>query len=182
MSTTEQTQQAQGLPSGTWATDPVHSEIGFSVDYMAGTFRGTFSNFEARLDGGAIEGSAEVRFPIWKNLGGAAFVDGAIVGESTLRGVTGRTGALTPGVGVRYYSPVGPIRVDVGFNPNVSEPLRVLTQVGDGAISEIVPVQIMGTDGSPIDVTRNYAPAKNRGGFRGFLNQLTLHLSIGHAY
>ena len=60
MSTTEQTQQQQGLPTGTWATDSVHSEIGFSVDYMAGTFRGTFSNFEARLDGGAIEGSAEV--------------------------------------------------------------------------------------------------------------------------
>jgi len=140
--------------------------------------------FTPRPTGGntILEGSAEVRFPIWKNIGGAAFVDGALVGESTLQGATRRTGAITPGVGVRYYSPVGPIRIDVGFNPNVSEPLRVLTQVGDGANSEIVPVQIMGADGRPIDVTRNYAPAKNQGGFRGFLNQLTLHLSIGHAY
>ncbi len=140
--------------------------------------------FTPRPTGGntILEGSAEVRFPIWKNLGGAAFVDGALVGESTITGVTRRTGAITPGVGVRYYSPVGPIRVDVGFNPNVSEPLRVLTQVGAGANSEIVPVQIMGANGSLIDVTRDYAPAKNQGGFRGFLNQLTLHLSIGHAY
>jgi len=140
--------------------------------------------FTPRPTGGntILEGSAEVRFPIWKSLGGAAFVDGALVGESTITGVTRRTGAITPGVGIRYYSPVGPIRVDVGFNPNVSEPLRVLTQVGDGANSEIVPVQIMGANGNPIDVTRNYAPAKNQGGFRGFLNQLTLHLSIGHAY
>ena len=40
MSTIEQTTQA--VPTGTWNADPVHSEIAFSVEYMAGTFRGTF--------------------------------------------------------------------------------------------------------------------------------------------
>ena len=39
MSTTEQTQQA--LPTGTWNADPVHSTVGFAIDYMAGTFQGT---------------------------------------------------------------------------------------------------------------------------------------------
>lgn len=57
MSTTE-TQTA--LPAGTWSADPVHSTVGFAVDYMAGTFQGTFSRFEAQLSDGALEGSAEV--------------------------------------------------------------------------------------------------------------------------
>ena len=142
------------------------------------------NRFTPRPTGGntIVEGSVEVRFPIWKNLGGAAFLDGAVVGEGTLRDVTRGAGAITPGFGVRYYSPVGPIRIDLGFNPNVSEALPVLTQVGDGANSEIVRVQTMGPNGSPVGARRTYAPAKNEGGFRGFLNQLTLHLSIGHAY
>ena len=53
-------QQIQTLPAGTWKVDPVHSEIGFSVDYMAGTFRGTFSKFDARVADGRLEGTAEV--------------------------------------------------------------------------------------------------------------------------
>ncbi len=57
MSTTEQTRT---LPTGTWAADPVHSEIGFSIDYMAGTFRGTFSKFDATVGDGRLQGSAEV--------------------------------------------------------------------------------------------------------------------------
>jgi outer membrane protein assembly factor BamA len=142
------------------------------------------NDFTPRPLGGntILEGSAEVRFPIWKNLGGAAFVDGAILGGGTFRTITRGTGAITPGVGFRYYSPVGPIRVDVGFNPFVSEDLPVLTQVSDGANAEIVAVRTRLADGTLVEARRTYAPAKNRGGFTGFLNQLTLHLSIGHAY
>ena len=36
MSTTE----TQAVPAGTWAVDKVHSNVGFAVDYMAGTFTG----------------------------------------------------------------------------------------------------------------------------------------------
>jgi polyisoprenoid-binding protein YceI len=53
-------EQTQVLPTGTWSPDPVHSEIGFSVDYMAGTFNGTFSNFDAELVDGELRGSADV--------------------------------------------------------------------------------------------------------------------------
>jgi polyisoprenoid-binding protein YceI len=53
-------QQTQALPTGTWTVDPVHSEIGFSVDYMAGTFRGTFAKFAAGVDDGRIEGTTDV--------------------------------------------------------------------------------------------------------------------------
>ena len=52
------------LPTGTWNVDPVHSQVGFAVDYMVGTFRGSFSPVEATLvvneDGVAeLKGSAQ---------------------------------------------------------------------------------------------------------------------------
>ena len=40
----------QDLPVGTWFLDPVHSTIGFEVDYLAGAFRGQFRDVGARLD------------------------------------------------------------------------------------------------------------------------------------
>jgi polyisoprenoid-binding protein YceI len=48
------------LPTGTWSADKVHSTVGFAIAYMAGTFQGTFSDFDARLDEGALTGTAEV--------------------------------------------------------------------------------------------------------------------------
>lgn len=53
------------LPAGTWTLDPVHSHVGFAVDYMVGTFRGSFSPVEAQLvvseDGStSLTGSAPV--------------------------------------------------------------------------------------------------------------------------
>ena len=56
MSTTE----TQAVPAGTWAVDKVHSNVGFAVDYMAGTFTGSFSEFDAELNEGTLEGSAKV--------------------------------------------------------------------------------------------------------------------------
>jgi polyisoprenoid-binding protein YceI len=50
----------RALPAGTWKVDPIHSEIGFSVDYMAGTFRGTFSKLDAEVADGRLAGSADV--------------------------------------------------------------------------------------------------------------------------
>jgi len=53
------------LPVGTWKVDPTHSHVGFAVDYMVGTFRGSFSPVDATLevseDGTAVlQGSAPV--------------------------------------------------------------------------------------------------------------------------
>jgi polyisoprenoid-binding protein YceI len=50
----------QILPTGTWSVDSVHSTVGFAVPYMAGTFQGTFSDFDARLRDGVLRGAAEV--------------------------------------------------------------------------------------------------------------------------
>ena len=56
MSTTE----TKAVPAGTWAVDKVHSNIGFAVDYMAGTFTGSFSDFDAEVSDGVLKGSAKV--------------------------------------------------------------------------------------------------------------------------
>jgi len=50
----------QALPAGTWQVDKVHSTIGFAVDYMAGTFHGTFSEFDAAVSDGVLNGGAKV--------------------------------------------------------------------------------------------------------------------------
>ena len=46
MSTTE---TRQALPVGTWNVDPVHSQVGFAVEYVVGTFRGSFAPVDASL-------------------------------------------------------------------------------------------------------------------------------------
>jgi polyisoprenoid-binding protein YceI len=63
LSTITQTQTT--LPTGAWNLDPVHSQVGFAVDYLVGTFRGSFSPVAGTLavaeDGTAeLKGSADV--------------------------------------------------------------------------------------------------------------------------
>lgn len=48
------------LPAGTWNVDPVHSQVGFAVKYMIGTFRGSFSPVEATLTVG-VDGAVELK-------------------------------------------------------------------------------------------------------------------------
>jgi outer membrane protein assembly complex protein YaeT len=61
-----------------------------------------------------IEASAELRHPITEKLGAATFVD---AGQVSLASFDFPVGDLRYGVGVglRYRSPVGPLRVDLGF-------------------------------------------------------------------
>ncbi len=131
-----------------------------------------------------LEGSVEYRFglPFIQSLQGAVFVDGAVLGErvlnplagvSTLADLVHGTGAITPGFGIRYLSPVGPIRVDLGFNPSRAEKLAVVTELEENGKRVIV----------PLETPRTYsATGTSAGGIRGLLNRLTLHFSIGQAY
>jgi polyisoprenoid-binding protein YceI len=56
MSTTE----LQAVPVGTWGVDKVHSDVVFAIDYMAGTFTGSFSDLDAELRDGTVKGAARV--------------------------------------------------------------------------------------------------------------------------
>jgi|SRR5579862_4386148 len=50
-------------PSGTtWTADPVHSNVSFEVEYAGvSTFRGSFRDFGATLEGSTLSGSASVK-------------------------------------------------------------------------------------------------------------------------
>jgi polyisoprenoid-binding protein YceI len=50
----------QVVPAGKWSIDKVHSTIGFAIDYMAGTFQGSFGDVDAELSDGVLRGSAQV--------------------------------------------------------------------------------------------------------------------------
>jgi polyisoprenoid-binding protein YceI len=54
------TTQLQVVPAGDWGVDKVHSDVGFAVKYMAGTFTGSFSDLDAELKDGVLRGSAKV--------------------------------------------------------------------------------------------------------------------------
>lgn len=102
---------------------------------------------------------------------------------------------FTPGAGVRVSSPVGPIRLDVGYNPYalakgvayfdapLSGPLAPLYCVSPGNTFPIVE-QMLGGNTVPVqDQTRGrcdatFQPA--RGG--SLLRRLTLNFSIGQAF
>ena len=60
MSTLESTTTL--APTGTtWVADPVHSNVAFEVEYAGvSTFRGSFRDFDATLEGSAIAGSARI--------------------------------------------------------------------------------------------------------------------------
>jgi polyisoprenoid-binding protein YceI len=48
-------------PAGTWAADPVHSNVSFEVGYAGvNAFRGGFREFTATLAGDTLEGTAKV--------------------------------------------------------------------------------------------------------------------------
>ena len=64
--------------------------------------------------------NAEFDFPIHDALLGAVFVDaGNVISEFKNAGLQDMRYAF--GVGLRYKLPIGPIRLDVGFNPNPKE-------------------------------------------------------------
>lgn len=111
-----------------------------AFNLQAGTIFGDLPPYEAFALGGtntvrgygegevgagrsSVVASAEYRFPVFSAVGGALFVDfGSDLGTGSSvpgdpAGVRGKPGSgLGYGVGIRVRSPLGPIRVDYGFN------------------------------------------------------------------
>lgn len=143
--------------------------------------------FDPRPTGGTrvLEANAEVRFPMGSWLEGVAFTDvgqawgpGQAVGLDDLE--------FTPGLGLRFPSPVGPIRVDVAYRFRESENLLVVTR-------QIRPYQ-MGVDdeddqltlldGSKIPylLTNDLSELDLRVLFGDTESRIQLHVSIGQAF
>lgn len=77
----------------------------------------------------------------------------------------------TPGVGVRYDSPVGPLRLDVGYDPSSPRRLPVVAEVSDGELVEL-------------DENVRFMPYTwdDPGRIKEFWRRLQLHISIGEAF
>jgi outer membrane protein assembly factor BamA len=134
--------------------------------------------FRARPLGGTsvLEGNVEYRFPLFREIRGAVFVDGAVVGERLGGLFTEGFGAVTPGFGVRSDTPVGPIRVDLGVRPGITRDWPVITEhVDEDGVRTLV----------RLDTPRRWDPieaAQPRGFLGRVLAHLTLHLAIGEAF
>lgn len=61
-----------------------------------------------------LEGSSEVRFPVWGKVGGVAFVDYGNVWSKAWDVDAGDL-RVAVGPGLRYVTPIGPVRVDLGY-------------------------------------------------------------------
>jgi outer membrane protein assembly factor BamA len=119
-----------------------------------------------------LEGSVELRKRFAWRLGGVLFADGAVIGPGAGALSAGRVGALTPGVGLRYETPVGALRLDAGWQPARTERLPVLveTKAADGS-SQLV----------RLTTERRWNSVDDANGRRG-LRRLTLHFALGHAF
>jgi outer membrane protein insertion porin family/translocation and assembly module TamA len=165
---------AAGCTTATIANASCDPNTSF-VDSLGKTHTVDPNDFTALPTGGTslIEGSIEYRFPVlMKNLQAAVFVDAGYVGAGSSDATQGKA-AVTPGFGVRYLSPVGPIRVDLGFRPSLTDHLTVITET----------VQ---PDGShrlvQLAMQKAYNPVAGGSGISKVLNRLALHLSIGQAF
>lgn len=58
------TTQTLIAPAGTWQLDAVHSQVGFEIAYLSGTFKGQFREFDGKLvadrDEATLEGTVKV--------------------------------------------------------------------------------------------------------------------------
>jgi outer membrane protein assembly factor BamA len=120
------------------------------------------------------EASIEYRMPLTKSLIGALFVDAGRVAAPSQQSLTKTRTAWTPGVGIRYNSPVGPIRIDLGMRPSNVEDLPVVTQIADTTAGlRLVHLQ----------TRMHYDPLDTKSGWlRKALARFQLHLAIGEAF
>ena len=109
--------------------------------------------------------NAELRFPLpgfEDRLSGALFVDAGQVFNRERGLFSLRHLRVTPGFGFRVLSPLGPVRLDVGFNPHASEIEGApLFERSNGTLVEIVDPPVPD---------------------RGFLGRFRVHFSIGQAF
>ncbi|MDB4914666.1 MAG: surface antigen [Gemmatimonadetes bacterium] len=129
----------------------------------------------ARPVGGSsvIEGSIEARIPLQRLLGAVLFLDGAYVGTGGLASPAHGRGAVTPGFGFRYRSPLGVLRLDVGLRPVGTEVLPVVVAVDDAAGERII----------RLAKERSYSPIEaSPSRLTSLARRLVVHFAMGQAF
>ena len=128
------------------------------------------SAFEERPVGGnaLIESSFELRWRTSEDWEVVGFLD---VGELAADLGTIEPPVASPGVGVRFFSPVGPLRLDIGYDTSGAEELPVVAEFAQSELLEL---------GFPV----RYDPIgfDDPGPLTEFARRLQVHLSIGEAF
>jgi translocation and assembly module TamA len=121
---------------------------------------------------GLFESSVEARYRVTDSLTAAVFLDVGFVSQSSFdfrdSGFIPRNSLMAVGIGARYLTPVGPIRLDVAHLLDVGDPLPLIGP------RTLVPVARPGCFG--LFPSRNPAYAGSPEG------QCAFHLSIGEAF
>jgi outer membrane protein assembly factor BamA len=131
------------------------------------------SGLDSRAIGGTrvLEGNVELRFALARDFEAVTFADvGQVWGQNER--IDLHRLELTPGIGVRYLSPVGPIRVDLGYNFRGSDALSVLT----------ARVEADPDDPDAFINTGELALLGPRVDFSETESRFQLHISIGQAF
>ena len=135
------------------------------------------NQFFTRPTGGStlLEAGAELRIPLSRQLGGVVFLDGAYVGTAGLTAPIARgAGAVTPGGGLRYRSPLGVLRLDLGLRPVGGESLPVVVAVPDASGGERI---------VRLAQEKVYSPLEPSPGFlRSVGRRLVVHFAMGQAF
>jgi outer membrane protein assembly factor BamA len=148
-----------GLGPGVYVTDSVSVEDGTVVPVSEPRFVPT---------GGTafMVGNAELRIPspVWSDLMRLVFfADLGAVGTRSLWDLSTADWRVTPGLGIRLRTPVGPVRLDLGVNP-YDRPVAplLLTDLTTGRVSR---------------VADSYQAPRP-----GFFGRTRLHVGIGQAF
>ena len=121
-----------------------------------------------------LEGSAEMRLPLLKALGAVIFLDGAYVGTAGLSSLAKGKGAVTPGAGFRYRSPLGVLRLDIGLRPVGAELLPVVVAVTDAQGADRIVRLAREKSYSSID--------PSPGALRSIARRLVVHFAMGQSF
>ena len=136
---------------------------------------------------GNLEWRRRVTWPTDK-LQIALFADAGTVFETSAQAFEWRNVRVTPGFGVRVDTPLGPFRLDIGYNPYEQVAGRALyfTPRANGMAGSIqcvsprntIPLNADGT--AALDLSR--CPETYRPGARGNLRRLVFNFSLGQAF
>ncbi len=145
------------------------------------------NRFTARPSGGnaVLEGNVEFRFRMWSDLAqGSAFLDFGQVWTDS-KSFESTAFEFTPGFGFRYFTPFGPVRLDVAYRFRGGEYLPVITDQlrVAGPDDEVL---VTGADGTPYARSEELAvlgPSVYYGDVAALsIERLQIHLSIGQAF
>jgi outer membrane protein assembly factor BamA len=149
--------------------------------------------FDVRAVGGSavLEGNLELRVPFFLDkMRAAAFVDfGQVWRDAKTANL--KELVFTPGFGFRYFSAIGPVRIDVGYNPQAAERLTVVTTkvcaLSNVPDTPCTPDSIVDGVAYTADMLGNTSELVRLGdvrwgGDRNFFDRLQFHFSIGQAF